>query len=55
MLQCCYNLYHEENLKKYYTKFAPREYDQNPQRIEDFGSEILIRMNELINGKNVAD
>lgn len=55
MLQCCYNLSHEENLKKYYTKFAPREYDQNQQRIEDFGSEILIRMNELINGKNVAD
>lgn len=55
MLQCCYNLCHEENLKKYYTKFAPTEYDQNPQHIEDFGSEILIRMNELINGKNVAD
>ena len=52
------NLYHEENLEKDYAKFAPTDWDQNPQRIEDFGrvrDEILIRMNKLVNGKNVTD
>ena len=52
------NLYHEEYLEKDYAQFAPTDWDQNPQRIEDFGrvrNEIFIRMNRLVNAKNVTD
>ena len=52
------NLYHEEYLEKDYSQFAPTDWDQNPQRIEDFGrvrNEIFIRMNRLVNAKNVTD
>ena len=52
------NLYHEENLEKDYAQFAPTDWDQNPQRIEDFErvkNEILVRMNRLVNAKNVTD
>ena len=52
------NLYHEEYLEKDYAQFASTDWDQNPQRIEDFGrvrNEIFIRMNRLVNAKNVTD
>ena len=52
------NLYHEEYLEKDYAQFTPTDWDQNPQRIEDFGrvrNEIFIRMNRLVNAKNVTD